>query len=1104
MLLYLILIILDLTSSDHNEPGENSPSGKIGYLPNLDSSINLYFLTILTMIALKCFERGSYFSRSDRPYFYALWRSFRLCLRWAGVLTVMTVYLFSLNMILLIVCNTSILNPGPSDKPLSVFYNNIQGLINTRDLASDKPPLNMTKIHELHGYLYTNKPDLVILNETWLKKSILDSEILPSGYKVFRLDRSSRSHPWDPDQPKKFRMNGGGVLIAHRDDLNISSTKVIVAKAQAELLSVVLKLPTGRKMCISTFYRVGTLGNDNFQEFANYFRALALKKKIDKHILIGDMNLNYVSWPEGDTTCALQSSFLDFLMGDLGHAQLITNPTHKAGNVLDLLFTNVPSIINNIKILDRNEACLSDHFGITMRINLNVSRKKTPKRKVYNYTKANWSGLNFALRRVNWDSVVGSQDPHTAWPRFRDVLAKLCNEYIPKKNVRCQFQPPWYDSDCDKVLRDKEKWRKKAKEPGNESALKKFRQLRSDFKCIMNDKMRLSVEDDSDSALISKKFWKHVKLKSKSTRIPETVRYGDRFRNKPVEQASLFNEYFYQQFSEASSYDIDVDMGAGPNNTFMDIRFHVLDVFFILKGINPGKAAGPDGIHGIVLKNCANSLSKPLTMIFNTSFVTGCLPEEWKLASVVPVHKKGDKGSVENYRPISLTCLAMKVFERCIRKELFAACEGLIDAGQHGFVSGKSCTTQMVPFTDNLALALNNRSRSDIVYFDFAKAFDSVSHDLILRKLKNLFCIDGLMLRFIKSYLQGRRQQVIIGGAVSSTLPVQSGVPQGSILGPLLFVLFINDMFSCISEGTNIALYADDTKIWRVIDSFEDHFILQGDIDKLYAWSIGNKMTFHPSKTKVLSVTMQRNVFDILPFNIFWYKLNEVMIDYVSSHTDLGVVITNRLLWGEHCNQLVSKASSKLGLLMRTCHFTTDKRQKRAFYLSIVRSIFEHCSIIWCPQTVTHLAKFEAIQKRAIKWINGQQFDRYNDIIFFEKQKELKILPIRFKFIHNSLTLFYKIINNLVCISLPSYLSVAEAGRMRYTRSTAPVIEGHDTSTYCCSIVSNCDSFRNSFFPRTMLLWNALPASVRQEVRISVFKSKLTAFLWSANTSWPD
>ena len=380
-------------------------------------------------------------------------------------------------------------------------------------------------------------------------------------------------------------------------------------------------------------------------------------------------------------------------------------------------------------------------------------------------------------------------------------------------------------------------------------------------------------------------------------------------------------------------------------NSFMD-----LDVLLILKKLNHSKAAGPDGIDGTILKNCAPAIARPLTLLFNTSFVNGCIPDEWKLASVVPVHKKDDKGCVENYRPISLTCLIMKVFERCIQKELYAACAGLLDSRQHGFLSEKSCTTQMVPFIDDLTSALNSKVRSDIVYFDFAKAFDSVSHDLILHKLKNFYGIDGRMLRFIKSYLQGRQQQVVIDGAVSNKLPVMSGVPQGSILGPLLFVLFMNDIFSCISEGTNIALYADDTKIWRRITCYEDHHILQSDIDRLFAWSIANKVTFHPSKCKALSVTKQKNILDNLPFNIFWYNLGQNCIEYVTSHRDLGVEITSKLSWGNHCSQLAKQADMKLGLLRRTFHFTRNKRQKRTFYLTIVRSIFEHCSIIWYPE----------------------------------------------------------------------------------------------------------------------------------------------------------
>ena len=201
-----------------------------------------------------------------------------------------------------------------------------------------------------------------------------------------------------------------------------------------QLLSVILNLPNNKKLCISTFYRVGTLGLENYSEIENYFKTLASKKKLDKHILIGDLNLSSVTWPEGLTTCDLQNQFLEFILGDLGHSQFISEPTHRSGNTLDLLFTNVPHLVNNVTVLDHNEACLSDHFGITFNIKLDVSRKKLSRPKVYNYTKANWRGLNYELRKVNWQSIIGSQDPHVAWPVFKSVLTNLSDKHIPKKS----------------------------------------------------------------------------------------------------------------------------------------------------------------------------------------------------------------------------------------------------------------------------------------------------------------------------------------------------------------------------------------------------------------------------------------------------------------------------------------------------------------------------------------------------------------------------------------------------------------------------------------------------------------------------------------------
>ena len=358
------------------------------------------------------------------------------------------------------------------------------------------------------------------------------------------------------------------------------------------------------------------------------------------------------------------------------------------------------------------------------------------------------------------------------------------------------------------------------------------------------------------------------------------------------------------------------------------------------------------------------------------------------------------------------------------------------------------------------------------------------------------------MLRFIKAYLEGRKQQVVVGGQISSILSVRSGVPQGSILGPLLFVLFINDMFSCVSSETNIALYADDTKIWRRITMYADHFKLQNDINNLFDWSVRNKMVFHPKKCKAVSITLQRNVLDNLPFNIFNYEIDGKFIEYEKSQKDLGVIINSSLTWGPHYDLLISQASSKLGLLRRTCHFTADIRQKIAFYLAIVMSLFEHCSVI--AQYASHLSKFEAMQRRAVKWINGEPFSSYSDEKYAEELRKLKILPMKLKFIYNDLVLFYKIVNELVPIEFPDHISVCNAEGSRFTRQNAAIHNLSDISSYCCNITPSSDALKHSFFFRTAINWNGLPVNVRQSDHLAMFKSSLTSYLWSPDVDWPD
>lgn len=251
-----------------------------------------------------------------------------------------------------------------------------------------------------------------------------------------------------------------------------------------------------------------------------------------------------------------------------------------------------------------------------------------------------------------------------------------------------------------------------------------------------------------------------MKSVSKNTRITETINYGGRFRNNPRDQAELFNEYFFNQFSEPSNYNIPIDYR---NNRDVSSVISKAKIHSLLRNIDINKAPGMDNIHGKFLKMCATSLAYPLYLLFKTSLVTGDIPGDWKNCNIVPIYNKGYKCSVENYRPISLTSLVMKVLEKCIRDEIMSIYHSKIDSKQHGCTVGKSCTTQMISFTDSLSISLNMSSQTDVIYFDFAKAFDSVSHDIILHKLKYQFNIDGSLLKFLKSYLSDRKQCVSVG-----------------------------------------------------------------------------------------------------------------------------------------------------------------------------------------------------------------------------------------------------------------------------------------------------------------------------------------------------
>ena len=945
------------------------------------------------------------------------------------------------------------------------------------------PIFQTQKLIDLQSFLYSHEPDIVILNETWLNEYIADNEIVSDAfYTIYRKDRT------EADKLRYNKKGGGGVMILCRNNSD-TSFSAVPDETALPIISVVAKPKKGPKFCISTYYRYDYSDSNANNEADSYYTTLS--KRYKSLTIIGDLNLSSIK--DWDLPCSNIGRHTDFLelLNRLGMTSLINSPTHRSGGVLDLILTNSPSLFSQINI-ERDMLVKSDHSSIQCTVNLGVKKKFPAKIKKYTYKKANWEQINKELNACNWNSLFAGLDAHDCVSCMKSKLDIILRKHVPMSTVGSSNRPPWFDEELKLLRRKVEKLRKlHLVSPSDSEVNRTYTEASETYRNTVKDKRAMYYTDNemNDNNTISKKFYKYLKSLSGSTRIPDLISNDEKSSSQNSEKCTMFNKFFCAQFSDASHYNFKVDFTRNHFNDCNDLSFRTDEVEKILKKINPSKATGPDNIDGIVLKKCSSSLAHPLAYIFNLSYHSGSLPSEWKEANVVPIHKKGKKSLIKNYRPISLTSLVMKVFEKIIRDKLLGLCREKITPHQHGFVPSKSCNTQMLEFTDALAYNINNHMQTDIVYFDFAKAFDSVNHDVIIEKLATQFNINGRLLNFyyfIIEYLRNRKQRVVLESAFSEWAPVQSGVPQGSILGPLLFVLFINDISTVLNDTTKCKLYADDLKIWKEITYLDDTIQLQPDIDSLHLWANNNRMKFHPAKCKVIRSTLNRSIL------AYKYTLAGQEITVSNSETDLGLILTNRLNYEDHREQTLAKLKQKLGLLKRNSSLARTSNERRILYLSLVRSLLEHCSIVWRPTSQAGIEKFETFQKRAIKWILDEEELSYSWDTYHLKLSQLNIPTVRNKFMLADLTMLHKIIYGLSPVQLPPYLTMFTPDmRTRNTRTQLNLDSLH-LITYEWPRVN---IFETSFFYRTHKLWNDLPLSIRSLNDPSIFSSNLKKYL---------
>ena len=369
-----------------------------------------------------------------------------------------------------------------------------------------------------------------------------------------------------------------------------------------------------------------------------------------------------------------------------------------------------------------------------------------------------------------------------------------------------------------------------------------------------------------------------------------------------------------------------------------------------LQRLNVYKSVGPDGIHPRILKEQCQDICKPLHKLFNKSITEGQLPDDWKQAKVSAIFKrKGNRKKAGNYRPVSLTCIMCKILEGCIRDHTVEhmRVNNIFSKQQFGFIKGRSTVLQLLNVMNSWTMALDNGFSIDSIYLDFMKAFDTVPHKRLIYKLR-MNGINPSILRWIEGFLTGRQQQVCVNGSMSKWADVTSGIPQGSVLGPILFVIYINDLPNKIKS--DIYMFADDTKVFRTIKTNNDQCIIQDDLDELTAWSTKCLLTFHPDKCKVMHLGKPLE-------DQFKYTLHDGTIihdlGYTSEEKYIGVIVDTNLEFDKHLYFKVSKANSTMAVIRRSFQ-KLDEDTFVPLYKALVRTHLDYACCIWSPYKQTY------------------------------------------------------------------------------------------------------------------------------------------------------
>ena len=699
---------------------------------------------------------------------------------------------------------------------------------------------------------------------------------------------------------------------------------------------------------------------------------------------------------------------------------------------------------------------------------------KRVSKEIYNLKDANFDVYLSDLSQINWMDCFDGNVCST-WQNISNQLKASISRTIPVKKVSFKHgtSQPWVSKEIKKLCRKKRILYLKAKQEGTSESWENYKLSSALCKKEIRKAHRafvLGIAKDSNNNL--KKFWRFISSQKRSS--DETSFYfGDYLCTNPSDIAHNFMNFFASNGCQPYvPVDISCLDSSCDSSSINFSSFTVDEVNDILSQLNTTKSAGPDGVLPLFLKLGRLVLSHVLCQFFNFSVSNGIVPKEWKMANVIPIYKGSPKPKAvaKSYRPVSLTPIVSKVMEKLITSRLmdFFDTNDILGTNQYGFRPGRSCELMLSRVHHLISSSLDTSScnQVDAVFLDFSSAFDRVSHNKLISKLHKLG-IRGNILAWVQDFLWLRQQRVVFHGAFSEWTVIYSGVPQGSVLGPILFLAFVSDI-SC-GLSSSVFQFADDHTIIRPITCEKDKDILQDDLKILFQWSVDNDLPLNASKCAVMHISKCK------PSNalLYDYFLGNQPLTVTENYELLGVLFSSNFSFCNHFDRICKSASKLLGFVSRC----TNGMPHESFFLlykTLVLPVLLYCGSIWHPFNICHFNRIEAVQRRATRILYRREFG--NDTVSYEDRlKRFNLISIKHSLALQRLTLGHKIVHGHCPPEFSEFIRPSSHAPGRLLHWTA-----------------RTQTFFNSPFVHFARLWNDLPADLQEISSVKTFRKRLS------------